>query len=503
MNILELFATIGLKADTKKAEDFGKSIQNIKIGLGVTAVAVGAFIVTLKKLTDESMKTALALKQFKVETGASMEELQRWSTVADEVSGSGQAVADSIKAITSNQEKIKLGQGNISGYQLLGINPNQDPFAILEQLRTKTQGLSQAMKKNVMEQIGVNKELLQVLELSKVEFDSMSRNAFIIPESAVMIIDKARGSATNLTNAVKYLKAMITAGLAPSIIKVNEFIMKWIKNNQEGLVKGIKTAFFWTSKFIQAIVHTATVINNVIKGTIGWGNAFKILLGIIAVMNASLLLSPIGLFTAAIILLIAVIDDLYVYSQGGVSLFGHILDNNPKLKELFDTLKEISKAMGAFFSGDMSKFDEMIEKWGVWGEVLKGVAKTLDLITAAFSILTGNYELFSKTQQGKKYYESKSKLATAGEEDGNWGIFKEYLKQGGETGLFGMFQAMSDNKKNKAINNPKDSSKTTNINNNVNVIIEGNANASDVKNGVKDGLKEANKNIDAQMGYRE
>src|SRR5690606_16612277 len=102
----------------------------------------------------------LAMQKFADDTGQSVEEMQKWKAVAQQVSGAGATVAESIKAISSNQAKIRLGQGNISGYQLLGIDSRSDPFEVLEALRTKTQGLSQSMRRNIASQFGISNDLV-------------------------------------------------------------------------------------------------------------------------------------------------------------------------------------------------------------------------------------------------------------------------------------------------------------------------------------------------------
>lgn len=331
MNIATLFARIGLDTggSSKKAQSFLDQLKGIKIGLGVASIGVAAFSYGIKKLMDSAIQTSFALKQFNTETGLSIEKLQRWQSVADETNNSGKAVAESIKAIVSNQEKLKLGQGNISGYQLLGIDPRQNAFDILEQLREKTKGLSQGMKKNVLEQMGVSKDLIQVLELSKTKFDALAKGAFIIPKGAVDMIDKARASSKQLGSAINYLKGMIAANLAPSIIKINKQIMIWIRQNKQGLIEGIKKLFDWVTRIIRAIIRTAEAIDKIVRSTIGWKNAMLILLGVFTLMNL-----PLMTIVAGVILLIAVIEDLYRFSQGKKSLFGIMLKQFPELEKL-------------------------------------------------------------------------------------------------------------------------------------------------------------------------
>jgi hypothetical protein len=471
MDIAKLFARIGIKADVSQGETLLKQIKEMKIGLGVASISAAAFVLALKAITNEAFQTALNFKKFNLETGASTDELQKWMAVADETTGSGQAVAESIKSITANQEKIKLGQGNISGYQLLGINPSQDPFKILEQLRTKTAGLNQAMKKNVMEQMGVSKDLIGVLELTNKQFDEMAARAFIIPASSLKEIDKARASTEELKNAVNYFKAMLTASLGPSIIKINKLIVEWIRNNKDGLIKDIKTLFTWITKFVGAIVNTVMMIDKIIKGTIGWGNAMWILIGVIAVLNAALIFSPMGAFIAGIVLLVAVLDDLAVYSRGGKSLFGLMLDKNPKLKEFVTAVKDLAKALADVMNGDWSKFDKLMESWGAWGTavsiIVKGLTQLYDTIIAIDKLRFGGPPQALVDEKNKEQER------------------KNREKESPTT--------LTNTNKNVQINN----------NNNVKVDIHGNANKKDTTDGVKDGLNEANKNLDGQLRYSE
>jgi hypothetical protein len=359
MNILELFAHIGLKADQEKANKFLGTVKGIKVGLVAAAAGATAFTFAIKKITDEAFSAALEIKKLQDSTGASAESLQKWQAVADQVSGSGQAVAASIRAIASNQEKIKLGGGNISAFQMLGIDPRSDPFAVLEQLRTKTQGLSQAMKRNIMEQMGVSGDLISTLELTGEQFDAMARKAWIIPQSQIDSLNKARSSLTEVGQAIKYMKSLIATQLAPKILEITQKSLAWVRANKEGLVKGISKVFDLITRFIVAIFRAGSMISSMVSNTIGWANALKIIVAIMAVMNAAFLTSPLGLFIAGIVLLVAVLDDLYVYSKGGKSLFGTMLEKFPELKKVLDETFKVFTDIKEVISNIVKIFDLM------------------------------------------------------------------------------------------------------------------------------------------------
>lgn len=396
MKIAELFARLGVKADTHQIKNFSKAFQDAKAVVVTTTGDIVRFVSEIKRMSSEMFDAAAALAQFESETGASAQELQRWQAVAVQTNNSAESVSNAIKAITSNQEKIRLGQGNISGYQLLGIDPRQDPFQILDQLRAKTAGLSQAMKKNVLGTLGVGADLIQILELSNEKFKDLSGNAFIIPRGAIESMNKARGAMQLVGNAVKWLKSMIASQLAPGIEDLNMKIVLWIKNNKDGIVKSMKLVFEWTSKVINSIMNAGMMINQIISNTIGWKVAIGGLIAILALLNAQIIASPIGLLIAGLLLLIAILDDLYVYSQGkGKSLFGVLMQQFPEFEKgmlsFLDKLKSSFNLIKALFSQDDLKIAELVEELGSLGV---GIVALFELIKTTFDLAFTNVKQF-------------------------------------------------------------------------------------------------------------
>ena len=340
MQIASLFARIGLKTDEEKAKSFVRSMGRAKATLIAVGTAVTATSAAIVKVTSDALDAAAAFKQFEVETGASAQELQRWQAVAEQTNSSAEAVSQAIRAITSNQEAIRLGQGNISGFQLLGIDPRQDPFQILEQLRDRTDGLSQAMKRNVLAQMGIGAGLLQTLELSSDQFDELAGRAFIISPTAIETLARTRGIMNQAARGVEFLKAQIAVGLAPQIEDLTRSFIEFIKQNEEGIINGFRRSLEIVRRFGRAIGTAARFLNDAIQASIGWENALKIVAATLVALNASLLLSPIGLFTAGIILLIALLEDIAVYQRGGQSLLGVLFEEFPQFEAMIQGLAD-------------------------------------------------------------------------------------------------------------------------------------------------------------------
>jgi len=380
MNIVELFARIGLKTDEDKAKSFHRAMTTVKVGLfAATAAAAGTALV-IRKITSEAMTAAVAFKQFEVETGSSAQELQKWQAVAEQTNQSAESVSSAIKSIVSNQEKIRLGQGDISGYQLLGIDPRQDPFKILEDLREKSKGLSDGMKKNILSQIGIGAGLLQTLNLTRKEFDEMADRAWIISPEAIETLNKTKSAVDLAARAVSYMKSQIAVGLSPQIRKASKDLQAFMKIHEKAIIEGFKLGFKYVSMFVKALGNAGSMIDRVVSSTIGWEWALKGLLGIIIAMNAALLLSPIGLIAAGFILLVAVLDDLYVYSKGGKSLFGEAMKSFPELektlKGVFGTMKDVLKLFKAMASGDIFSIKNILKEWGALGDAILIVYKS-------------------------------------------------------------------------------------------------------------------------------
>lgn len=380
MQIASLFARIGLKVDEEKLKKFAANLKNAKrvmIGVGV---AVGATSAAIVKITSDALDAAAAFKQFEVETGASAQELQRWQAVAEQTNSSAEAVSQAIRAITSNQEQIRLGRGDISGFQLLGIDPRQDPFQILEQLRTRTEGLSQAMKRNILAQMGIGAGLLQTLELSRGEFDALANRAFIISPQAIETLAQTRASMNQARRGIEFLKAQIAVGLAPQVQRLTDQFIDFIKRNEEGFIRGFQKAFRIIQRVGLAVSRTARFIDDLVDATIGWESALKVVVAGLALMNASLLLSPIGLVTAAIILFVLVLEDLAVYFRGGRSLFGAFLEQFPAIAGPFERIRNdlegFKDVLRDIFTTN-SDVETAAEEWGKWATAIEKVVDAI------------------------------------------------------------------------------------------------------------------------------
>lgn len=385
MTIANLFARIGIKADKGPAKRLGDTVNRTRIAMAAAATAAVALTVKIRNLTKEAKEAARAMKQLEAETGftqrrmqqspgqeSGFESLQRWQAVARATNNAAQAVTASVRQISQSQAQIRLGSGDVSGWQLIGIDPrNADPFEILEQLRGQMTSMNQQMKAEVLDRLGISRDLIQVLDLSREQFDQLAQQAFVIPPSAIDSLDAARASGEKVGMAFQWLKNMVAAELAPEIQKLNEAIVEWVRNNREGIVRTIRAVIEKVSGFVNMLSRAWKMIDGAVTATIGWESAIRGIIAVISVLNAHLLLTPLGAFVAAVVLLLAVLEDIYVYRRGGESLIGYFMENIEGFDDIVNAVtgafQEFTDAFRALTQGNWAEFNEIVSQWGILG----------------------------------------------------------------------------------------------------------------------------------------
>jgi hypothetical protein len=400
--IASLFARIGVKADTQAVERFDLSLKSVLNTAKVAAIGITAFSAGVAKIATDSFKTASALKQFEVETGASTTELQKWQAVAQQAGASAESVAAGVKSIVQNQQNIRLGKGNYSPFLMLGIDPMQDPFKVLQDFRAKAAGLAPAMQANMAKSMGLSTEMLRVLQLSSEEFDRMAGGAFYMSPGQINSIDKARESVASIQNAFGHLANQITAAIAPEITKLSKGFIDFVKNNR-GFIDGVKTGVQWVMKLADGLGRMVMTISNAITKTMGLKGALLVLAGVFAIINA-----PVTLLAGGLLLLFLLIDDIIAYTEGRGSLLGDFFESAPELKKGFDDMLgfigEFMELLGAAFSGDWDSYNQITDKWGAFGVLVKGTGETLKAFkNTLWGVFTGNWSDFNRqmTEWGK------------------------------------------------------------------------------------------------------
>lgn len=287
MKIGEFFVQLGVKADLSSVKDFAKAIGDIPLEVAGAILAIGGIQYKLAELTQQAIDTAVGLQMFTSETGLSAQELQKWQIAAEQANVSAAAVASSITSLQRNMAEIRLGRGNISPFQLLGIGVNQDAFGVLRQLRQRIKGMNPAMATNLISQMGISPEMISLLQASNSEFEKMTH--------------LVKGmSASQEATFLRAKRALVDFGLQ---IRYTAF------EHIETMIRALEKLWDLISKYPH------------ILEAVGVG---------LAAMAAYFL--PV---TTAVVALILALDDLATYFTGGDSLTGRAISGLHKMAEEF------------------------------------------------------------------------------------------------------------------------------------------------------------------------
>lgn len=339
MKIGELFLALGFDVDDKKLDSFEGKIDKLKTNLAISAAKALAAVWAIDKFTAGSIKSSTALANFHNQTKLSVQSLQKWMAVAQmkNLSASADTVLASVKAIQDNLTQIKLGGGNVTPFQMLGIDVRgKDAFSVLEQIREKIKGLDRNVAVNLMQQLGIDPTMLETLQLTREEFDALG-NQFIRSQEATDRIMRLGHSINRLKMNFSLWKDQLVSELAPSI--------EWMIN------------LFY--KFVLAIKN--------IKDAMEKSEGFRIAIYAISAAFGALALAmmpiqpAIWLIAGAVAGLLWAFNDLANFINGKDSFFGKFLDDvvvvNRIVGEFIDKIKWLILHGGGYALGFKSTPD--------------------------------------------------------------------------------------------------------------------------------------------------
>lgn len=276
MKLADFFVQIGVDADSLKVKDLAKAVGNIPLEVAGAVAALAGLEFGIAKLAGEAMSVAVGFEAFHNQTGLSAQELQKWQVVAAQANVSAEAMNSSVVGLQKNLAEIKLGRGNLQPFLMMGVNPRDNAFGVLSQIRKRLPGMDRTMATNLISQMGLSPEMMNVLTLSSRKFEEFGR--------------RVRGMSAEDEQAFLKSKLALTQ-------------------------LGLEFKDFSFSHLAPLAGNFAELLSSL--------NNMKIVLPAIGTAAAALGLA-FAPMTTAIVALIGLMDDLVAYKEGRNSLFGTI-----------------------------------------------------------------------------------------------------------------------------------------------------------------------------------
>lgn len=283
---------------SRAGESLGRVVERVKrlgAGLGVLGLGAAGAVWGVERVVSSVADAAAEIKRTSERLDVGTTWLQEWMYVAKQFGVQNDALVDGFKELAMRADEfVKTGSGPAAeAYKRLGIT--------VEDLR-KTGGRTEDILKLVMQQIRKvdnaakrqrifdeifggqgGEQLIEALSATREQIEGIKKaahetGAIMSPEELANAREYRR-SMVKLQETITGIKRAVVGGLLPAINDWLERLGLLTKKNRElvasKIIDGIK-------QVASAIAEVARVANNAVQFVGGWGNALKLVAGVLA-----------------------------------------------------------------------------------------------------------------------------------------------------------------------------------------------------------------------------
>lgn len=392
----ELVTKFSFLGNLKPQESFN---ANLKLSIGLlagVAGAVGGATLAFGALVSAQLNVIGGLNEIKDVTGVSIVEIERLGYITTAAGESVDDLYQSLKSMTRIAgDAARNGSDTFDELGISVRNANgevKNANVIIEDLRKSFErmNLSSAERASYARALRIDPALIKVLSLSTQEyekFNQQAKNSLSLTDEQADAADEYNDSLGLLNLSLRNVRNQIAVNFAPTMAKLSNGFIQLLNDNQDWIIRGIKTTG-------EVLGNLADLIVRVTPFILGIGAAFAVAriasVGFAVVMGT--ILSPVVLITAAIVGAILILDDLIVAFKGGKSVIRDFLiewagiDITPKLQEFvaaigpaLTELWELFKLASDIYAGIGKVFAVRLTGGG-WLEELQAIKNEFILI---------------------------------------------------------------------------------------------------------------------------
>lgn len=296
----ELFVKIGFKVDKKGIDEADKSVKGFLSSAKGIATAVGLAVISLDRMSTSLAKNNQELINFTRQTGLSIDNLNKvaGAGMLVDVNFSEEKAAQGLMELQSNLAQIRLGQGNIAPFQMLGISPvGKNATQIIEDLREAIKGVDDMTAVNLIQQMGLSPEFISLLRMTRQEYEEFSAIS-----QQYMLTDQQRAVLQKYGIELKLVNQHMNNLKDRALIATLPYLTQFLRG-------------------FTAIVEVIAKGTKAIKGILEYID--KLPFGLAAVGLAALsLVAKFNPLIRTLTLLYLILEDLAVWAMGGDSIIG-------------------------------------------------------------------------------------------------------------------------------------------------------------------------------------
>lgn len=360
MNAGELFIQLAFKGDTSQAEAFKSKIKEVANEMNATVRVANKTNAGTNDLIKSFVRAAVAIKGVAIayanlvstldnnqvwinltrQTDLALNSLQGYAAVANVMDKSFgmESAAQSIASLEQRLYEMQITGRGGEGFLMSGIMPyGKNATQVLEDVRNRIKGLSNTQATFLLNKMGIDPRMLGMLRMTREEFASLNKelSKYQLTDKQRKAIQKYQEQISIATKKIQYFKEKLVFALMPTFVKLAESLAR--------VVEGISKAVDWYKKFWDGMSDGQKALVKISAALAALG---LVLIGFLSH-------PAIAAFTAALIAIYLIIDDIMVYLEGGESVLGDILkwadefvhdENSPKwLRDLVYVLTNAEK----------------------------------------------------------------------------------------------------------------------------------------------------------------
>jgi hypothetical protein len=394
----DLVTKFSFVGDTDKLDEYNT-------GLGGSIGLLAAFYTTLAAgsaafavWADGVLTGVDALDKLSNETGVAVGKIQELNFIAGQTQSTAAAVESTIRGL--GQTIGQAAQQGSEDFARLGISVRDSNGQIKKAdvvlgevgARFKSLSLSLNEQQHFASALGIDTSLLQAMGKTGAELANMrdrARELGVLTDEQAEQAGEYKQALNGLWFGLNSVKQLVAIGVAPELSKLAANFTQLLADNKDWIVEGIQATVRWVGNLFDAFARLTPVFAIVVAGFV----AMKLAAGGFAVV-AGVLLSPVVLVTAAIVTLLAIVDDLIVAFDGGNSVIANFF------KDTFDIdiVKALTRAFEFLVTNGLGPmrlaFDTIA---GAIGFAFGGLKMLVDLIadfvqSDAFSAVLGLFD---------------------------------------------------------------------------------------------------------------
>lgn len=222
------------------------------------------------------------------------------------------------------------------------------------------------------------------------------------PDALGVVTDEQAQSAKDYQTSMEKLdkvldgvKTRVGLGLAPQLSFLADRFLAVVDANKELITEGLQKTMTLVAEGLDAVYNFGRALDFVVSGTVGWDNALMMLgTALLWVGRASLMAfatNPIMWIIAALVVVIALVDDFMTYLDGGESAFGGVWEPLVKgFKEVGTILADMKAQFDAFWAENGETVMAFAD--GLMMFIGAGISNVINLFKGFFALLRGDFD---------------------------------------------------------------------------------------------------------------